>query len=25
DYISTAATVTAGKADGTANFNMIYN
>ncbi|MBL1980767.1 type 1 fimbrial protein, partial [Klebsiella pneumoniae] len=21
----TAATVTAGKADGTANFNMIYN
>ncbi|HBR7072664.1 TPA: type 1 fimbrial protein, partial [Klebsiella pneumoniae] len=24
-YISTAATVTAGKADGTANFNMIYN
>ncbi|HBU6864672.1 TPA: type 1 fimbrial protein, partial [Klebsiella pneumoniae] len=23
--ISTAATVTAGKADGTANFNMIYN
>ncbi|SSG77245.1 fimbrial protein [Klebsiella pneumoniae] len=25
DYVSTAATVTAGKADGTANFNMIYN
>lgn len=25
DYVSTSATVTAGKADGTANFNMIYN
>lgn len=25
DYVSTGATVTAGDANGTANFNMIYN